>query len=114
MRDLHERSTSIALHPDGDLEELQKMLLVAERERLDRLEDRLRNSVVDVPAVANVLPDAIRRRTKQDQYLEKSLVSIIGKVFVRAVKGSPQLIADAISPVMMPAIRKAISDESTS
>jgi OOP family OmpA-OmpF porin len=108
MPDLHEPTTSTAPHPNGNLEELQKLLLEAERGRLDRLEDRLRNSVVDASAVANVLPDAIYQRTKQGQHLEKSLVPIIGKVFVRAVKGSPQLIADAISPVMMPAIRKAI------
>ena len=136
MPNLHEDRTSTAPHTNGGLEEVQKLLLAAERERLDQLEDHLRNSVVDAtaergrldklegdlnqlddhiknkvtdaPAVANVLPNAICQRTKQDQQLEKSLVPIIGKVFVRAVKGSPQLIADAISPVMMPAIRKAI------
>lgn len=108
MADLHKPTTSTAPHPNGNLEELQKLLLEAERGRLDRLEDRLRNSVVDASVVANVLPDAIRLRTKQDQQLEKSLAPIIGKIFVRGIKGSPQLIADAISPVMMPAIRKAI------
>ncbi|MDR4464581.1 MAG: OmpA family protein [Nitrospira sp.] len=108
MPDLDERNTSTVLHPDNALEEIQKVLLSAERGRLDRLEKRLRDSVIDPPAVATVLPDAICQRTKQDQHLEKSLVPIIGKIFVRAIKGSPQLIADAISPVMMPAIRKAI------
>lgn len=103
-----ERTTATALPPNGNLEKLQELLLAPERDRLDRLEDRLKKSVVDASAVANVLPDAIRQRTKQDQHLEKSMAPIIGKIFVRAIKGSPQLIADAISPVMMPAIRKAI------
>ena len=104
MPDLQERSTPT----NGNLEELQQILLTAERNRLDELEKRLNSPVINAPLVANVLPDAIRQRTKQDQHLEKSMAPIIGKVFVRAVKGSPQLIADAISPVMMPAIRKAI------
>jgi OOP family OmpA-OmpF porin len=108
MPDLHRPTTPTAPHPNGNLEELQKLLLEAERGRLDRLEDRLRNSVVDASAVANVLPAAICQRTKQDQHLETSLAPIIGKIFVRGIKGSPQLIADAISPVMMQAIRKAI------
>ncbi|HMS84422.1 MAG TPA: hypothetical protein PKD12_12285 [Nitrospira sp.] len=108
MSDSQEPSTLTA-HPTSDgLEEIQKVLLRAERDRLDRLEKRLRDSVIDSPAVANVLPNAICQRAKQDQQLEKSLAPLIGKVFVRGIKGSPKLIADAISPVMMPAIRKAI------
>lgn len=106
--DLQEPPTSTAPRLSGNLENLQELLLAVERRRLDVLEERLRNSVVDAPAVADVLPEAIYQRTKQDQHLEKSLMPIFGKVFVRAVKGQPQLIADAISPVMMPAIRKAV------
>lgn len=87
MADFHERSTTTAPPPDGNLEELQKVLLAAERRRLDRLEDRLRNSVVDAPAVANVLPDAIGL----------------------AIKRSLQRMSDTISPVMGPAIRKAVA-----
>lgn len=106
MPDLDERDTST----NGNLEELQKLLLTVERDRLDRLEDRLKNSVVDTSAVAKVLPDAIRQRssTKQDQHLEKSLERIIGKTFARAILESPAFIAEAISPVMMPAIQRAI------
>ena len=136
MPDFPERSTSTPPYPNGNLEELQELLFAAERKRLNDLEDRLRNSVVeataerkrldqlegdlnhlddhiknkviDAPAVANVLPDAIRQRTKQDRHLEKSLEPIIGNIFVRSIKGSSRLIADTIIPEMIPAIRKAI------
>lgn len=95
MLDLDERSTSIASHPNGDLEELQELLLEAERGRLDKLEgdlnqldNRIKNKVIDASVVAKVLPDAIRLRTisPQDQHL-----------------------AEAISPVIMPAIRVAVA-----
>jgi outer membrane protein OmpA-like peptidoglycan-associated protein len=109
MPDLHERSTSIVSHSDGDLEEIQRVLLVEERRRLDKLEDRLKNSVVDAPLVANVLPDAIRQCTKQDQHLEKSLAPIIGKTFDLAIKDLSQDIAGVFYPVMGPAIRKAVA-----
>jgi outer membrane protein OmpA-like peptidoglycan-associated protein len=78
----------IAPHQDGDLEELQKVLLAAERKRLTDLEDRLKNSVIDASAVANVLPDAIRLRT---------------------ISPKDQHLAEAISPVIMPAIRTAVA-----
>jgi len=108
MPDLHERSISTALHQNGKLEELQELLLAAERGRLDQLEERFQNQVIDASAVANVLPDAIRQRAKQDLHLEKSLERIIGKTFARAIKESPTFIAETISPVMMPAIQRAI------
>lgn len=110
MPDLHEPTTSTAPHPNGNLEELQKLLLAAERERLDQIEDRLRNSVVDAASVAKVLPDAIRQRsnTKHDQDLEESLESTFVSTFRRTVNNSRDLIVEAISPVMLPAIRSAI------
>ncbi len=110
MPDLHEPTTSAAPLPNGNLEELQELLLRDERKRLDELEAHPRNLLVDATAVANVLPEAIRQRssTKQDQHLEKSLERIIGKTFARAITESPGFIADAISPVMMPAIQRAI------
>lgn len=138
MPDFPERSTSTAPHPNGNLEELQELLFAAERKRLNDLEDRLKNSVVeataerkrldqlegdlnqlddhiknkvvDAPAVANVLPDAIRQRTKQDPHLKESLAPIIIQTLMYAVRNFPQPVVDAISPVMGSAIRKYIED----
>jgi OOP family OmpA-OmpF porin len=120
MPDPYERSTSTAPPPNGNLEELQELLLAAERERLDdledglnKLDDHLKNKVVDAASVAKVLPDAIRQRStsKQDQDLEESLESTFVSTFRRTVSSdsSRYLIVEAISPVMMPAIRKAIA-----
>ncbi|CUS38569.1 conserved hypothetical protein [Candidatus Nitrospira nitrosa] len=129
MPDLQEQ-TPKAPPQDGNLEELQALLLKKERDRLDlleaergrvdRLEDglnqldhHLRNKVVDATAVAKVLPDAIRQRSnsEQDQDLEESLESTFVSTFKRTVSSdnSRDLIAEVISPVMMPAIRKAIA-----
>jgi OOP family OmpA-OmpF porin len=129
MPDLEERSTPIASPSNGNLQELQALLLKTERDRLDRLEaeqgrvdrleddlnqldDHLKNKVVDASSVAKVLPDAIRQRSDEnqpDQPLEESLEPIFTATFGRAVKRSRDIIAEAISPVMMPAIRKAIA-----
>ena len=110
MPDFPERSTSTPPYPNGNLEELQELLFAAERKRLNDLEDRLKNSVVEASAVANVLPDAIRLRaiSPKDQHLEKSLERIIYTAFARAITKSPGFIAKVISPELMPAIQRAI------
>lgn len=110
MPDFPERSTSTPPYPNGNLEELQELLFAAERKRLNDLEDRLKNSVIDAPTVANVLPDAIRLRaiSSKDQHLEKSLERIIYTAFARAITKSPGFIAKVISPELMPAIQRAI------
>jgi OOP family OmpA-OmpF porin len=93
---------------DADLEDLRHLLLAPERHKLGELEERLDKSVVDAKSVGHVLPDAIRQRPKPDQQLARSLTPIFVDTFKRAVKGSPQLIVDAIYPILGPAIRKTI------
>lgn len=108
MPDLQEQ-TPKAPPPNGNLEELQELLLTAERNRLDKLEadrcrldrleaergrldqleddlnqlnDHLRSKVVDATAVANILPEAIDLRTKLDQQLHaQHLESSLKPVF---------------------------------
>ena len=82
MRDLQEQ-TPKAPPPNGNLEELQALLLKGERKRLDKLEDRL----IDAPLVANVLPEAI----------------------AIAIEKHERPMADKISPLMGPAIRNAVA-----
>ncbi len=104
-----QESSTTPQHAERDLENLRRLLLAPEQAKLGKLEERLeRLHIVDAKTVAQVLPDAIRHRSKQDQHLASSLAPIIGDTFVRAIKGSPQLIVDAIYPILGPAIRKAI------
>lgn len=95
--------------PNGELEDIRELLLAAERVRLNRLEDRLKNSVVDASSLSKVLPDAIRQRARQDHLLAASLAPVIDETLVQAVQRSPQRVADALSPVMGPAIRRAVA-----
>lgn len=119
MSDSHEDSTLIVPPTTGGLEEIQKVLLWAERERLDRLEadrgrldhlesdlnqlgDDLKNKGVDATAVANVLPDAISQRGK-------ILEPVFGKILAAGIRRNRTFFADALFPVIGPAIRKAIA-----
>lgn len=99
--DFEERGTRTASHPNGNLEDLQRLLLKAERKRIDKLEERLKNSVLEASAVADVLPDAIRQRRKPRE-------PVFGRVLADGIREAPAFFADALSPVIGPAIRNAI------
>lgn len=94
---------------DGELEELRDLLLAAERVRLNQIEARIARPLVDAPSLATVLPEAIRHRAQQDQQLAGALAPIIDETLIQAVHRSPKRVADALSPVMGPAIRKAVA-----
>lgn len=97
-----------ARKPD-DFSALRRLLLAPEQVQLDRLQERLENFSLRPQEVSHVLPDAIRLRAQQDNRLLASMIPITQEAFALSIKQSPQLISDAIAPILGPAIRKAVS-----
>ena len=87
---------------------LRNILLEPEQSQLEQLQNRLDDPTLQAKDVSRVLPDAILLRSKQDKQLAKSLSPIIEDGFMHSIEKSPQRIADAISPIMGPAISGAI------
>ncbi|MDR4495992.1 MAG: hypothetical protein AB7P17_08485 [Nitrospirales bacterium] len=92
-----------------DFSALRRLLLAPEQVQLDRLRERLENFSLQPQEVSHVLPDAIRLRAQQDNRLLASMIPITQEAFALSIKQSPQLISDAIAPILGPAIRKAVS-----
>ncbi|MGD9850466.1 MAG: hypothetical protein AB7T38_04280 [Nitrospirales bacterium] len=92
-----------------DFSALRQLLLAPEQVQLDRLRERLENFSLRPQEVSQVLPDAIRLRAQQDNRLLASMIPITQEAFALSIKQSPQLISDAIAPILGPAIRKAVS-----
>lgn len=90
-------------------DELRQLLWEPERERLQRLENRLDRWRPDLDGLSRMLPEAFVRRPKPDQALGAALVPTIEEGLKRSVKKNPAALVEAIAPVMMPAIRKAIA-----
>ena len=93
----------------AELAELRRLLFGAERARLDALDER----IVQAPTpdtIAARLPEAITLRGRQDRALARALAPSIESAIGESVRRRPRDFADAIFPVLGPAIRKAIAE----
>jgi OOP family OmpA-OmpF porin len=91
------------------LEELRSLIVGPEQSRLEDLEERLEHAAPQAEDVSRVLPAAITLGKAQDDRLQAALAPLMEETLKTSVERDPQPIADAIFPVIGPAIRKAIS-----
>jgi OOP family OmpA-OmpF porin len=92
---------------DDSFAELRELLLGPEQRELLELQAHLRDPSVQTHDVSRVLPDAIALRAK-DPRLSQALAPLIEDGITSSVRKDPQPLADALFPVIGPAIRKAI------
>jgi OOP family OmpA-OmpF porin len=93
--------------PD-DLEDLRRLLVSPEREAIDELRARLDDPVERAKDFARQLPDALAQNAG-DRRLEAALQGPVEHVITTSVRRNPRPLADALFPVIGPAIRKAIA-----
>lgn len=92
---------------EGQFAELRSLLVGPERRDLDALRDHVHDGAVLTREVSHVLPEAFARRG-QDPLLARSLAPMVEDAITSSVRRDPKPLADALFPVMGPAIRKAI------
>jgi OOP family OmpA-OmpF porin len=95
--------------PGGDLEKLRELLLGREKQQLKHLDERLSNQESRTADVAEVLPDAFVRASK-DPVLEANLETQVVRTIRSFVKNDTSTFAEYLFPVMGPAIRRAVAD----
>ena len=91
------------------LHELRRILFEEERQSLDELRSRLADAEARAADVAEILPAAVRASNTGDDLIE-SLREPVGRVIHDSVRNDPDSFADALFPVMGPAIRKAVAE----
>ena len=92
----------------NDLDQLKELLFGAEKEALDSIAERVERREIRAADVADILPEAIHQRHRQDKELVDSLTEPVGECLQQALRDDPQTYSDALYPVMGPAIRKSI------
>lgn len=95
--------------PVDDFERLRSLLLAEDVERIDELTSRLDDPTRRSEEVGAVLSQAISGRTERDKDIATALETPIEEALSRSIREDPGRIADAIFPVIGPAIRRAIA-----
>lgn len=98
------------VEPDsGDsMAELRSLLVGPEQRDLRAVQAHLFDPLVQTRDVSRVLPDALELRARDPQ-LMRALAPSIEQSITASVRRDPRPLADALFPVMGPAIRKAIA-----
>jgi OOP family OmpA-OmpF porin len=93
-----------------DLSELRSLLLAPEHVQLDKLKERLDDPELHAKEVSRVLPEAIRLRSTQDNKLASALTPPVENILKTSAERDPRTLANALFPILGPAIRKAIAE----
>ena len=94
----------------AEFAELRKLLIGPEQRRLDELSEELDARELTVEELADRLPEAIALGSSRDEHLGRALAPTVETALRESIRRDPQEIADAIFPVLGPAIRKAIAE----
>jgi hypothetical protein len=87
---------------------LRTLLLADERASLNDLNSKLGNAESITQTVAGVLPEAATLRASKDNSVSKAFAPVIEDSLHHLVRENPQPLADALYPIMGPAIRRSI------
>jgi OOP family OmpA-OmpF porin len=89
--------------------ELRRLLIEPEQKQINNIIERLNNPRLRAREMSRNLTEAVRLRSAEDDSLTEALAPTVVTAFHSSVKKDPRPVAEAISPLMGPAIRRAIS-----
>jgi outer membrane protein OmpA-like peptidoglycan-associated protein len=94
---------------EENMAELRTLLLGPAEQQLAEVHSRLTDPRRQMEELSRVLPAAISVRSRQDHDLTDALAPTVAAALQQSVRKNPQPLADAIFPIIGPAIRKAIA-----
>ena len=97
--------------PGHAMEELRALLLSPEHAELESLKQQLASRpAVDAPSIASVLPAAFVIASEKDEILAQALTPQIEQGLRESVRRHPDVITEAIFPIMGGAISRAVRE----
>ncbi len=95
----------------AEFDELRRLLLGPELDKIERLRDRLESPEAFSSEVGEVLPRAMIKSTEQHrEELSQAMIPTVEEIVRQSVKKDINRFADALFPVIGPAIRKSIKE----
>ena len=95
---------------DHQLDELRHLLLGPELKKLDKVTQHLENPEQFSSDIGEVLPQAMLKSAKQGEQLSEAMVPTVEEIVRLSIKRDINKFANALFPVIGPAIRKSISE----
>lgn len=89
---------------------LRELIVGEEIKDIEKLKERLDDQHAFSKDVSKVLPEAFKRATEQSDQISKSMVPTIERTIFKSVAKDPRPMADALFPIIGPAIRKSIGE----
>jgi outer membrane protein OmpA-like peptidoglycan-associated protein len=102
--------TSPESNSASDWNRLRSLLLGAEQASLKSLVSKIGDRERLLHSLADALPEAAALRARKDDRLTQALAPVINDGLEQSVRRNPQLVVDALYPIMGPAIRRSISE----
>lgn len=98
-------------HEDNhDFEELRRLLMGSELQKLEQLRERLESPETFSSEVGEILPQAMLKSSQHGAELSEAMVPTVEEIVRLSIKKDINKFADALFPVIGPAIRKAIKE----
>lgn len=96
----------------SDLDKLRSIILGAENKTVEELKERVSSLDRRSQDVAEILPEALGRIEKEEQKeaLGRALSEPLEKAVKLSIKKDPKTFSDLLYPVILPAIRRAVSE----
>ena len=88
---------------------LRSLVLGPAEKQLADIHARLADPERQLKEVAHLLPSAIAVRSRADDELTDAMAPTVAKALDRSIRKDPQPLADALFPIMGPAIRKSVA-----
>jgi OOP family OmpA-OmpF porin len=93
----------------SEIAELRRLLFGPDLRRLDSVQSRIENPSDFADAISRVLAEAVALRNRRDQTLRTALAPTVEDALRVSIRKNPKVLADALFPVIGPAIRRAIA-----
>ncbi len=94
----------------NELDLLRNLILGTEKNKITVLEKHFNDANTKIEDVSSVLPQAIKLSIHQNEQLADELAPVVEKAVKVSVKRDIRIFADALYPVIGPAIRKSMSE----
>ncbi len=94
---------------EASMDKLRSLLLGPTEKQLAEVHALLTDPQRQLKEVAHILPAAIAVRSRQNDELTDAMAPTVAAALDRSIRKDPQPLADALFPVMGPAIRKSIA-----